>query len=84
MNQKGQVRNLEENKVVLLVLYHDLEIALTQCTADGDLYETGLTEQKMFIQTSDTLRMDWKEVRQLYYYFTSKKTGRTLHSIRPV
>ena len=28
MNTKGWVRTLEENKVVLLVLYRDLKIAL--------------------------------------------------------
>ena len=84
MNTKGWVWTLEENKAVLQVLYRDLETALAQCTDDSDLYGIGLTEHKLFSQTSATLRIDWKEVRQLYYYFTSKKTGRTLHSIRPV
>ena len=58
--------------------------ALSQCTADGDLYGTGLTDHKLFRQTSATLLMDWKEVRRLYYYFTSKEMGQTLYSIRPV
>ena len=60
MNTKGWVRTLEENKVFLLVLYRDLEITLTQCTADNDLYGTGLTAHNLFVQTSDTLLMDWK------------------------
>ena len=84
MNTKGRVRTLEENKVVLLVLYCELEIALAQYTSDSDIYGTGMTEHKLFQQTSATLRMDRKEVRRLYYYFTSEETGRTLDSIRPV
>ena len=58
MNTKVRVRTLEENKVVLLVLFHELEISLAQCTADGVLYKTYLTEHKLFIQTSATLQMD--------------------------
>ena len=38
----------------------------------------------MFRQTSTTLLIDWKEVRQTYYSFTSEETGQTLDSIRPV
>ena len=51
MNKKGRVRTLEENKVVLLVLYRELEIVLAQCTADGDIYATGLIDHKLFRQT---------------------------------
>ena len=51
MNKKGRVRTLEENKVVFLVIYHDLQIDLEQCTADGNIYGTGLKEQKLFRQT---------------------------------
>ena len=79
---KGWVRTLEENKVVLLVLHRDLEIALEKCTADGNLYGTGLTEHKLFRNTSATIRIDWKEVRQIYYFFTYEETGRKLDSIR--
>ena len=84
MNKKIRVGTLEEKKVVLLLIYCELEIALAQCTNDGNLYGTGLTEHKLFRQTSATLQMDWKEVRWLYYYFNSKETGQTLDSIRPV
>ena len=69
MNTKIQVQTLEENKIVLLVPYCDLEIALAHCTADGNLYGTGMTEHKFFRQTPATLRTDWKEFRRLYYYF---------------
>ena len=62
MNTKGWVRTLEENKVALLVLYCDLEIALAQYTADGNIYGTGLIEHKLSIHISTTLQMDWKEV----------------------
>ena len=48
MNKKGRVRTLEENKVVLLILSCGLEIALAQCTADGNIYGTGLTDNKLF------------------------------------
>ena len=74
MNKKGRVRTLVDNKVIILVLYCDLEITLLQCTTDGDLYGKGLTEHKLFRHTSATLLMYWKEVRILYYYFTSKET----------
>ena len=84
INTQGRVLTLEENKVVLLILYRDLEIALSQCTTDGNIYGTGLTEHKFFRQTSATLRMDSKEVRQLYYSFTSKQTGIILDIIRLV
>ena len=55
MSKKGRVQTLEKNKVVLLVLYRELEIALAQCTTDGDIYGTGLTEHKLFRQTPATL-----------------------------
>ena len=84
MNKKVRVRNLEETKVVLLVLYRELEISLTHCTADGDLYVTGLTEHTLFRHTSATLRMNWKEVRRIYFSFTSEETGQTLNSFRRV
>ena len=58
--QKRRVRTLEENKVIILVLSHDMEIALAQCTADSNLYGTGLSEHKLFRQTAATLRMDQK------------------------
>ena len=48
MNKKGQVWTLEDHKNSLLVIYRKLEIALTQCTADGYLYGTGLTEHTLF------------------------------------
>ena len=48
MNTKGRIRTLYENKVVLLVLYRELEIALAQCTADGDIYGKFLTKHKLF------------------------------------
>ena len=51
INTKGQVRTLEENIFILLVLCRELEIASAQCTADGDLYGTGLTEHKLFRKT---------------------------------
>ena len=57
---------------------------MAQYTTDGDIYGIGLTEHKFFRQTSDTLQMDWKEVKRLYYSFTSDDTGQTLDSIRPV
>ena len=72
MNTKGRVHNLEENKVVLLVLCHELEIALAQCIADGDIYGTVLIENKLFRQTSANIQMDWEKVRLIYYSFTSK------------
>ena len=74
MNTKVQVRTLEENKVVLLVLYREMEIALAYCTAGGDIYETGLIKNTLFRQISATPQIDWKEVRLIYYYFTSKET----------
>ena len=80
MNTKGRVRTLEENKVFLLVLYRELETALAQCTADGDLYGTGLTEHKLFRHTSATLQIDWKDIRRIYYSFNSKETGLKLES----
>ena len=55
INTKGWVQTLDENKVVVLVLYRELEIALAQCTDDGNLHGTGLTEHKLFRQISDTL-----------------------------
>ena len=81
MNTKIRVQNLDENKAVLLLRYCDLEIALAQCTDDGDIYGTGLTDHKFFRQTSSTLQMDRKEVRRLYYSFTSEETGQTLDII---
>ena len=63
MNTKVRVQTLEGNKVFLILLYHDLEIALEQCTSDVDLYGTGLTEKKLFRQTSNALQVNWKEVR---------------------
>ena len=65
INTKVWVRTLEENKVLLLVLYHHMRITLAQCTAEGDLYVTALTNHKLFIHTSATLQMDWEKVRQL-------------------
>ena len=58
MNTKFWVGTLEENKVVLLVRYRELEIALAQCTNDGYLYGTGMTEHNLFRQTSATLQRD--------------------------
>ena len=75
MNTKVRIQTLEENKIVLLVLYSELKIALAQCTADGDLYGIGLTEHKFFRHISATLQMDWKEVKRLYYSFTSEEIG---------
>ena len=60
MDTKGRVRTLEDNKVILPALYCEMEIALEQCTAEGDLYGIGLTEHKLFRQTSATHQMDWK------------------------
>ena len=80
MNKKGPVWTLEENKVFLLVLYRELETALAQCTADNDLYGTGLTENKLFRQTLANLRMDWKDIKRIYYSFKSKETGLKLES----
>ena len=60
MNTKFQVRNMEENKVVVLLLYYDLEIALAQFSTDVGIYGTGLTEEKLFRHTSATLQMDLK------------------------
>ena len=57
---------------------------MAHCTLDGNIYGTGLTEQNLFRHISATLQIDWKEVRRLYYYFTSKETGRTLDIIIPV
>ena len=51
MNTKVWVQNLAKNKVVLIVLYHDMEITLAQCTTYSDLYGTGLIDHKFFIQT---------------------------------
>ena len=42
-----------------------------------------MTEHMLFRHTADTLQMDWKEFRWLYYSFTSEETGKTLDSIRP-
>ena len=84
MNTKGRVRTLEYNKAVLLVFFRDMEIELAQCTADDDIYGTGLTEHKLFRQTSYTIKVDWKDVRRIYYYFTSEETEQTLDSIRTV
>ena len=84
MNTKVRIQTLEENKIVLLVLYSELKIALAQCTADGDLYRTGPTEHKLFRQKSATIQMDWKDTRQLYYYITSEETGNILDRVIPV
>ena len=37
---------------------------MEKCTADDDIYGTGLTEHKLFRHTSATIRMDWKEFRR--------------------
>ena len=82
MNTKVRFRTLEDKNVVLIVIYPELEIALAQCTDVGDMYWTGLTEHKLFRQTSAILIMDLKEFRRLYYSFTYEDTGRTLYSSR--
>ena len=84
MNTKVRFRTLEDNNVVLIVIYPELEIALAQCTDVGDMYWTGLTEHKLFRQTSAILIMDLKEFRRLYYSFTYEETGRMLDIFRLV
>ena len=71
MNTKVRVRTLEENKVILLVLYYELEIALVKCAADSNLYGTGLTDHKLFKQKSVTLRMylEKGQANLLFFYF---------------
>ena len=39
---------MEDNNFVILVLYRELEIALAQYTADGDVYGTGLIDHTLF------------------------------------
>ena len=84
MNTKVQVRNLKNNKVVLLVISCEPEISLEHCIAAGDIYGTSLKEHKLFRQTSATLQMYLKQARRIYYSFTSKETGKTLDIIIPV
>ena len=63
MNKKGRVRNLYENKVIILVLYRDLEIALTHCIADSNLYGTGLIEH------------NFSDIHQLLFEWIGRRSG---------
>mmetsp|Transcript_21520 Transcript_21520/g.44287 ORF Transcript_21520/g.44287 Transcript_21520/m.44287 type:complete len:705 (+) Transcript_21520:260-2374(+) len=83
-NPKGRVRSLDENKIVMLMLARELEVALDKAKSEGDDYGSGITLHQLFESTAAAAHMRSKEVRRLYEAFVDEETGGTLKSLEPV